>query len=126
MLKNFISVINTASGLFKDDVEANARYIKQKLDNSSGISNEYFYIFIQTNPPIKISYSIWMSVKRVYAGLNKVNTLNPDWSYFILRTYAPQDISEFFYLKNGILGPAISSGVKLAIMDIIETFEIDN
>lgn len=124
MLKNFTDVINAAYLLYTEDVQSNARYIKQKLDMMPTATGENYYIFIQTDPPIKTTYSIWMSTKRVFAGLNKVNRFKPDWSYFLLRTYSFVDISEFSYLKNGILGPAINFGVKTAIIDIIQTFEM--
>lgn len=32
MLKNYINIINAASAFYKDNVESNIRYIKQKLD----------------------------------------------------------------------------------------------
>jgi len=51
MLKTYVKVIAEAAKLYKENVKANLKYIKEKLDNSYALGSQYYYVYIQTSIP---------------------------------------------------------------------------
>lgn len=48
MLAQIVNIINGASGFYKDDVNANIKYIKSNLDQLYGSGTANFFVYIQT------------------------------------------------------------------------------
>jgi len=48
MINTFVNFANSASGFYKDDVAANAKYIKEQMDKKYGDAGQNFFVLIQT------------------------------------------------------------------------------
>ena len=89
MIIHFTNFVQSASSFFKDNVEANAKYIVQQMNKQYGKTFDGFYLMIQTDSNQVAAWRVWMTTKRVIASRNGINKVNPSWSYLFWQTTAP-------------------------------------
>jgi hypothetical protein len=80
----FLNLINTASTLYRDDMEKNLRHIQANMQAAFGVGNITFSVIIQANTSSSITdkfvYNQWGDT---YASFSTGTSLiNPTWSYF--------------------------------------------
>ena len=125
MLSDIVNFVNAASGFYKDDVAKNAQYIKSKLDKIYGDDEQNFFVFIQTEQNVDFSWYVWLTYEYVIAGLSDVNIVYPEWSYLIVKNFAPPQSDDYALITPGKVGPGVDSGVQAAINSAVNRYEPD-
>ncbi len=92
MLDSFRDWANFAYFSYRDDMEKTTKYIKYRMDELYGKESDNFYVFVQTDAVISGRY-FWVNVDSVYAALNGINKLKPEWSYLFARNYGSKSIA---------------------------------
>jgi hypothetical protein len=97
----FISIANYASRVYGDNTEKNLKYIKARMDQFYGKGLSNFYVFIQTDQDIEF-WSIYLLAEAVYAAVEGINDLYPNWSYLFAKCAGSNVISDYVYFHNGV------------------------
>lgn len=118
----FTNYANSASAFYKDDVEANAKYIKEQMDEQFGAPNLNFFVVIQTDN-VRFSWLVWVTNENVVGSLAGINRVNPSWSYLFIKFLAPATGPDYVLITPGSKGDGITSDIENAINDVINTYE---
>jgi len=119
MIEDFKSYANLASSFHKDDVSANAVFIKSKLDKKYGTAGKYFFIMIQTQSVE--GTGMIMTDQHVWAQINGINLIYPQWSYFFFKSAGTSALEDY----NIISYPNKSQGIA-KYLDMINEAVNDN
>ena len=125
MLKNFVNFANSASAFYKSDVQANIKYIKDQMDELYGSDDENFFVYIQTEDNVRFSWYVWLTLEYIVASVEKVNLINPGWSYFFVKNFAPKEGDDYAFITKGVSGPGISKDVSSILSTTIKNYEPD-
>lgn len=90
----FTNFANSASAFYKEDVEANARYIKEQMDVLFGVPGRNFLVMIQTDQA-RSGWLIWVSSENIIASLTGINRINTNWSYIFLKFLVPSTLDDY-------------------------------
>lgn len=120
----FTNFANSASAFYKDDVEANARYIKEQMDAQFGIAGQNFFVMIQTEE-VRFSWLVWVTNENLIASLSGINRVNPEWSYLFLKFLAPATSPDYVLISGGKKGDGITSDTEELINSVVNTYEHD-
>jgi hypothetical protein len=119
---SFIKFANYASTVYGEDIEKTSKFIKSRMDEFHGLSNDNFYVFIQTGQAQTSRY-FWVPVESVYAGLSAINPLYPSWSYLFVRGYGSKNIADYSFIRNGKKGKGISTKLEKTVRDLVFAYE---
>ena len=114
MVTSFINFSNSASDFYKDDLEANSKYIVENMNKLYATEGHSWTLFIQTDV---VDYNaINYAHGSISAYLDSINLLYPKWSY--LFTYGPikDSTQRPTFIQTGIVG----AGVNATIVSWIE------
>ncbi len=120
--KNFA---NSASSFYKDDVAANAQYIKEQMDSQFGDAVTNFFVIIQTQN-VRFSWLVWITSENCVANLAGINRINPDWSYMFLKFFAPTTSPDYAFITPISKGSGVDADDEAFIADVINTYESGN
>jgi hypothetical protein len=118
----FTNFANSASSFYKDDVTANARYIKEQMDSQFGSEGQNFFVVIQTEQE-RFSWLVWITNENLVASLAGINRVNPTWSYLFLKFLAPSSSPDYATITPGSIGSGVDSDTQSLIESVVNTYE---
>lgn len=121
-LTNFTNFANSASTFYKDDVAANAQYIKDNMDKIFGSDSLNFFVVIQTEE-VRFSWLVWVTNENLVGSLSGINRVNPDWSYLFLKFIAPADSDDYVLITPGSKGEGVGQDTVDFITDLANIYE---
>ena len=124
LVNSFVNAANSASSFYKDDVKANAEYIKKQLDTAYGSSSSNFFVLIQTQE-IRFSWLVWVTTQNVIFSRRGINRVNPDWSYLVILFFAPPTSPDYAFVSGGNKGSGIDADTEALINEVVNTYEDD-
>jgi hypothetical protein len=120
----FTNFANSASAFYKDDLEANAKYIKDQMDTQFGVEGQNFFVVIQTEE-VRFSWLVWVTNENLIASLAGINKVNPEWSYLFLKFLAPATSPDYVHINGGNKGSGITADTESLISSVVSTYEQD-
>lgn len=117
-ITSFINFANSASAFYKDDVQANARYIKEQMDNLYGAPGLNFFVAIQTDE-VRFSWLVWVTNENLVGSLTGINRINPDWSYLFLKFLAPDVSPDYVFITGGKKGEGVTADTEALINSVV-------
>lgn len=121
-ITSFINFANSASGFYKSDLEANAKYIKQNMDDAYGAPGQSFFVVIQADP-VRFSWLVWITNENLIASLADVNKINTDWSYLFLKFLAPSTGEDYAFVSGAKKGPGVDDSTVDLINSVVNQYE---
>jgi hypothetical protein len=118
----FTNFANSASSFYKDDVSANARYIKEQMDAKFGSEGQNFFVVIQTEEE-RFSWLVWITNENLVASLAGINRVNPTWSYLFLKFLAPSTSPDYATITPGSKGSGVDADTQSLIESVVGTYE---
>lgn len=121
-ITSFINFANSASGFYKADLEANAKYIKQNMDDLYGAPGQSFFVVIQAEQN-RFSWLVWITNENLIASVAGINKINTDWSYLFLKFLAPSTGEDYAFITGAKKGPGIDADTEALINDVVNQYE---
>ena len=95
MISAFDRACEAATGFYKDNIQGNAKYIADQMNNAYGAPGRNFFVHIQ-EAKTPFSWLLWVGTENILAARSGVNKLKPAWSYLFLKFPTPASISYTF------------------------------
>ncbi len=121
-LKAFKIFANEASTLYKDDVLANAQYIKEQMDSMFGSVRNNFYIIIQTKKVV-FNWIVIFTIEDCVAALSGINPINPEWSYLFVKLYIPAQSPFNTFITPQSKGSGVEASFQAFAVDTVKKYE---
>ncbi len=93
------------------------------MDKAYGSQHLNFYVFLQTKERAN-NHLIWVDNSGVYAGLQGINKIQPNWSYFFAKNLGYNRIEDYNLIKKDKKGVGITQAFKIQLKNIIQKYEI--
>ena len=119
---NFTNFANSASSFYKDDLEANARYIKEQMDSLFGAPGQNFFVAIHADN-VRFSWLVWITNENLIGSLAGINRINTNWSYLFLKFLAPDVSPDYAFIDKAQKGPGIDSDTEDLINSVVNQYE---